>query len=1069
MPERRHASLVWMSLVTSVQRFVSPSIRSRGTELFHLEAVRDLALSTPERLRATVRGGEDYVVSIIVRSRVLAYRCNCLYFDRTEEICKHVWAVILEADRKKLLNGGVPVSRVTTIEAAARGAGQVHASAAERTQPRAVAPSVKPPWLKLLESLTTPAPRRGVTRLERKLPDELLYVMMPPVSNTIQIEIQGRTRKRSGEWSSLRPWPLEAAQLDQLPEVDREMVSLLSSGVGSFANEISARQTIRPAAAPYLLSLLADTGRFHLFGEDGPIGPLQWDSGEPWQFSLEVQRNEDGDYQLTGTISREGESLPFTAVRHAVGGIIFTDDAVARLQALSGTEWIPALARNPVVEIPAAEADQFVEALMKRQLPPITLPDELQWSVREAEPEPLLRLERSDGYGEAFSGEVWYGYDDLLVSSRTEGSQVVRGKTVYRRDLAKETKFSKRLDELGIMRDYYGRLVVRGMQAEGILSALVGEGWRVELGDRMIHNAKNLTAEITTSIDWFDLNGGVDFGGLHVSLPELLEALRKKRSWIELSDGSLGILPKEWLTGFEPVIDLGRVAEDGSLRFNSVQALLVDSLIDSTTVVPDSSFVQLRQTLKSAAAPLPAEEPEEFIGELRPYQREGLGWLQWLESLGIGGCLADDMGLGKTVQLLALLAGSRTAGTPSLVVAPRSLLFNWREEAARFAPALRLLEYHGSERSLTKDDFSSYDLILTTYGVVRSDISSLSHLEFDRIILDEAQTIKNSTSQTSRAVRLLRGRMRLALSGTPVENHLSDLWSIFEFLNPGMLGSARSFSRSFAQRNVPKEKRELLGRAIRPFLLRRTKEQVAPELPRRSEQTLYCELDTRQRKKYDELRDHYRATLLSSVRERGMARSKMHVLEALLRLRQAACHPGLISGKENEPSAKLDLFMEEIELMLDGGHKALVFSQFTSMLRLVGRRLMESKISFSYLDGKTKDRQEMVDRFQQSDGPPLFLISLKAGGVGLNLTEADYVFLLDPWWNPAAEAQAIDRSHRIGQDKPVIAYRLIARDTIEEKIVSLQQTKRALADSIMSEDNSMLQGLELADLEMLLS
>jgi SNF2 family DNA or RNA helicase len=497
--------------------------------------------------------------------------------------------------------------------------------------------------------------------------------------------------------------------------------------------------------------------------------------------------------------------------------------------------------------------------------------------------------------------------------------------------------------------------------------------------------------------------------------------------------------------------------------------LLVDSLIDSTAVIPDSSFLQLRQKLKDAAAPLPAAEPEGFVGELRPYQREGLGWLEWLESLGIGGCLADDMGLGKTVQLLALLAGNRTAGRPSLVVAPRSLLFNWKEEAARFAPGLRLLEYHGPERSLTADDFSSYDLILTTYGIVRTDVSTLSQLEFDRIILDEAQTIKNSTSQISKAVRLLRGRMRLALSGTPVENHLADLWSIFEFLNPGMLGSARSFSRSFAQKNVPQEKRELLGRAIRPFLLRRTKEQVAPELPLRSEQTLYCELDTRQRKKYDDLRDHYRSTLLGTVRERGMARSKMHVLEALLRLRQAACHPGLISGKENEPSAKLDLFMEEIELLLEGGHKALVFSQFTSMLRLVGRRLDESRISYSYLDGQTKDRQQMVDRFQQRDGPPLFLISLKAGGVGLNLTEADYVFLLDPWWNPAVEAQAIDRSHRIGQDKPVIAYRLIARDTIEEKIVALQQTKRALADSIVSEDNSILQRLEIADLEMLLS
>jgi SNF2 family DNA or RNA helicase len=339
------------------------------------------------------------------------------------------------------------------------------------------------------------------------------------------------------------------------------------------------------------------------------------------------------------------------------------------------------------------------------------------------------------------------------------------------------------------------------------------------------------------------------------------------------------------------------------------------------------------------------------------------------------------------------------------------------------------------------------------------------------VILDEAQAIKNASSQVAKASRLLRGRHRLALSGTPVENHLGELWSLFEFLNPGLLGPARTFSRTFASKGAPPERRDALARALRPLILRRTKEQVAPELPERTEQTLFCELEGKQRKQYDELREHYRSVLLSRVEESGIERSRMQILEALLRLRQAACHPALVTrgGDEEQPSAKVELLMEELRDVLDSGHRALIFSQFTSFLHIVRTLLDKERIDYLYLDGKTRDRQTLVDAFQSPAGPPLFLISLKAGGLGLNLTNADYIFLLDPWWNPAVEAQAIDRAHRIGRRKPVVAYRLIARDTVEEKILELQAQKREIAESIISEDNSVLRKLEVEDLERLLS
>jgi SNF2 family DNA or RNA helicase len=361
-------------------------------------------------------------------------------------------------------------------------------------------------------------------------------------------------------------------------------------------------------------------------------------------------------------------------------------------------------------------------------------------------------------------------------------------------------------------------------------------------------------------------------------------------------------------------------------------------------------------------------------------------------------------------------------------------------------------------------------VILTTYGTLRRDIVALQNHQFDYVILDEAQAIKNFGSASSKAARLLKANHRLTMTGTPVENHLGELWSLFEFLNPGMLGKASVLRLSGAgSRTVAPETRELLAAGLRPFLLRRTKEQVAKELPAKVEQTLFCELEPDERKLYNELRDHFRASLLAGT-SRTWNKRKLQVLEALLRLRQAACHPGLVDKKRaTGSSTKLDTLLSQLEEVLQEGHKALIFSQFTSLLALVRAQLDAQGATYEYLDGKTRDRQAPVERFQNDPDCKLFLISLKAGGVGLNLTAADYVFLLDPWWNPAVEAQAIDRTHRIGQDKPVFAYRLIAKDTVEERVLELQSSKRELATAILNEDNALVSNLKPEDLELLLS
>jgi SNF2 family DNA or RNA helicase len=402
---------------------------------------------------------------------------------------------------------------------------------------------------------------------------------------------------------------------------------------------------------------------------------------------------------------------------------------------------------------------------------------------------------------------------------------------------------------------------------------------------------------------------------------------------------------------------------------------------------------------------------------------------------------------------------------------PRSLVFNWKAEAQRFAPQLKVLDHSGigRNRDAKEEHFAEYNLILTTYGTLRRDAGVFRDVMFDYAILDEAQAIKNASTDSAKAARLLRARHRLALTGTPVENRLAELWSLFEFLNPGMLGAASVF-RNLIGAESHRDGHRLLARALRPFLLRRTKGQVAKELPEKLEQTIYCDLDAGQRKLYDELREHYRQSLLGRIEEVGLAKSKMQVLEALLRLRQAACHPGLIDkSRTDEQSAKLDALFEQLEEVVAEGHKVLVFSQFTTFLGLLKKRLDAAKTSYEYLDGKTRDRQQRVERFQTDPNCRLFLISLKAGGVGLNLTAADYVYLLDPWWNPAVESQAIDRTHRIGQTRRVFAYRLIARDTVEEKVLQLQQSKRDLADAIITADNSVISKLKREDLELLLS
>jgi SNF2 family DNA or RNA helicase len=728
------------------------------------------------------------------------------------------------------------------------------------------------------------------------------------------------------------------------------------------------------------------------------------------------------------------------------------------------------------------------------QTPPVVdVPDELRVQVENGRPRPWLRLQPSRYRPEQLEAQVLCDYDGMPVQP-DRPYPIVRsedGSRVVRRDVAAERSFTQVLQGLGFKRDWSADRneqvpQIASRHLPRVVRTLLADGWRVEAKGVTYRQPAATSLRVTSGIDWFDLEGHADYGNQQVALPELLAALRRGDGFVTLDDGTMGLLPEAWLQKQGMLASFA--SPDGDrLRFKASQVALLDALLaERPEATCDEAFARARAELQAFDGIAPLDPPSSFTGTLRGYQREGLGWLLFLQRFGFGGCLADDMGLGKTIMVLAALthaqesAGAASskakalsvptaAHRPSLVVAPRSLVFNWRNEAARFAPGLRVLEYTGGGRTALRDAMPDHDLVLTTYGTLRRDAEPLAQIPFHYVVLDEAQAIKNAGSASAKTTRLLQARHRLALSGTPIENHLGELWSLFEFLNPGVLGTASAFQGTTA-RSLDEASVTTLARGLRPFILRRTKAQVAPELPQKTEQTIYCELEKPQRALYDQLRDHYRTTLLDRVARTGLGRSKIQVLEALLRLRQAACHPGLIDAKRTkEPSAKLDVLLPHIAQAVDEGHKTLVFSQFTSLLAILRTRLDADGVAYEYLDGRTRDREAKVERFQTDPACRLFLISLKAGGVGLNLTAAEYVFLLDPWWNPAVEAQAIDRAHRIGQARHVFAYRLIAKDTVEERVLELQQHKRKLADAVLSADGSLLKELKREDLEMLLS
>lgn len=1086
------ARMLW---IHELEQFIPSGSLSKGRYYFRSGAVQIGAVSA-DRVEAMVRGGGLYSVEVYLDVETVVASCTCPHYDGGH-LCKHIWAAILAAESKGHLRRIGEISDVfIETESEHEGADEWMAPGAA---PRAKQPEPDP-WRQHLAALRSAIPAPGATPAEAQR--RIVYaadVTQSVASGGLVIQAAACRMKKNGEWSRPAFQEHSIREVSQLDPEDQKLLSLLSGSREVYAyyasrdlsDSVSTRHRLLPGAQETLISMLCATGRFFLKTDASNTSwesaqLLEWDSGAPWSFKIRVERDTAAAaYIVRGVIERDGCEKPLAEPVLLVPGLAFFNDRVARFDARRAYPWVRMLRGNGNhLTIPASQRTSLIgEIVQFPTLPPIDLPEEIRIETHTLAKPPELKvrpLEYASWHGgpRKLRGDVVFDYGGIKVPETHAGLGIhdARHDRWFRRDLDAESAALAKLAEVGFRRtksweNQYWELAPSRLPAA--VRTLVAEGWRVDAEGKLYRRAGSFTLSVTSGIDWFELGGRADFEGQPVEAPQLLKAIARGEHSVRLGDGSYGLLPEDWLKRYRFVAAFGK-SEGKGLRFERRQAGLLDALLASEPEVTfDEGFVRIRQEMADFAGVHAANSTGTFNGELRDYQRDGLGWLHFLRRFGFGGCLADDMGLGKTVQVLALLDAAREGGEAkhlTLIVVPRSLIFNWKQEAARFTPSLRILDHTGSDRRHRWDELREHDVVLTTYGTLRRDAPRLKDIHFDTIILDEAQAIKNASTEGAKAARLLKGTYRLALTGTPVENRLGDLWSLFEFLNPGLLGTASVF-RSYTAPAAPgDESLQILSKALRPFILRRTKEQVARELPPKTEQTIYCELEPEQRRLYDELRAHYRDALLGRIEKVGIEKSRMQILEALLRLRQAACHPGLIDKERiDEPGAKLDSLVPQLQELVEEGHKALVFSQFTSFLAILRSRLDGERLVYEYLDGRTRDRQSRVQRFQEDANCPLFLISLKAGGLGLNLTSAEYVFLLDPWWNPAIEAQAIDRSHRIGQSRHVFAYRLIARDTVEEKILELQKTKREIADAIITADNSVLASLSRENLELLLS
>jgi superfamily II DNA or RNA helicase len=705
------------------------------------------------------------------------------------------------------------------------------------------------------------------------------------------------------------------------------------------------------------------------------------------------------------------------------------------------------------------------------QVPPQT---ERAKAVR-GRPLPILEMFEVDS---RLCGQVKFKYhEDLpevdplerigMIVAETKDGTIIKCERDRDLELQRCNEFIKR-GALVQRRGAFG-FVADGDAADRFLAQVIPnlQGWEIR-GREKLHRGRAPTdiqtsAKVTAHDEYIEIEIEAAVDGRKVPIKELLKNAARGQNVMVFKDGLRARINDEWLNRYRTLSEFGGLKEiNGKVQVPRHAAAMAVSLAESGGRMELDDITKDLATLAKGGADIPhVPLPKGLNATLREYQHDGFNWMVFLSKRGLGGVLADDMGLGKTVQSLTFVL-HRHLEDPGvhLVVAPRSVVDNWVDECQKFVPDMPVHVHIGLDRVKDEKKLPKKGLLLTSYNILQRDIKLLGAIEYSTVLLDEAHVIRNPEAKTTRAAMKIVARRRMCLSGTPVQNCAEDLWPIFHFLMPGFLGRRKTLKETL--QDDPEAISRLRDR-VSPFVLRRLKKEVATELPPKTEILLHAEMSEEQRIFYNDLLEKERVGVMDLLGSKGLERSRVSILAAITRLRQAACAPALVGG-ELVASAKIDLFMDLVEELISEGHRALVFSSFTKFLGLIEAKLTERTITYQYLDGRTRDRSAKVKAFQNGTDP-LFLISLKAGGVGLNLTAADYVIILDPWWNPAAEEQAADRAYRIGQDKPVMVYRIVTVDSIEERVLRLQNEKRRLIGDLALE--GLARALEAGDVEKL--
>lgn len=755
---------------------------------------------------------------------------------------------------------------------------------------------------------------------------------------------------------------------------------------------------------------------------------------------------------------------------------------------MSAFFWINFFRLQQRIRIPIEEIKEFINSFISRILPALdwkSLEEHLKVYELPLDSTRLYLYERAG----QLNIEVKFIYQNIEFPAQppSEKSLASQGKYLFivKRDIQQETAVRRLLHQSGLLyiqhrwqvdpqyhildwlREQLPLLLKQNIE-------LFGEEklyrYRLKTG------TPQLKLKFSTSPDWLEMEYELAIGKENLTISNLVEQLQPGKRYLKLADGTNVYFGEELvqrLTQFLRLIN--QQSSKGKEKFRPASFLLVDELVKlADTVETDQGFQQWTQHYQQFDHIQPVKLTNNFKGVLRDYQKTGLDWLAFLNRFRFGGILADDMGLGKTIQVIALLSYLKQQNQltkPSLIVVPLTVLFNWENELKRFAPGLSVLVYQGqkAEREKLLKQFSKVEVVLVSYGILLQDQSMLQNVEWEYVVIDESQKIKNPQTKTYQAVEGLTSAHRLCLTGTPIENSVTDLWSQFNFLNPGMLGTLKQFEARFGKNGfLPENDHRLLQRIIHPFILRRRKEEVLEELPARTDITQLVDMTDNQRELYNLSLQNYREQIFNQLESDGLNKTRLKILEALTHLRQLACHPAIFDHSiEVMDSGKMILLEEMLEELIQEDHKVLVFSQFVRFLHIIQKILDEKQWTYSYLDGTTRDRKSVINKFQEDPKVKVFLISLKAGGLGLNLTAADYVIHTDPWWNPAVEEQATDRAHRIGQKKKVFVYKYIVKNTVEEKVLRLQEEKKKLSSTIITSEKSLVKELSIDDLKVI--